>query len=82
MKYVDEFRDGGAARRLLGRIRQSATRRWVLMEVCGGQTHSLLRHGIAQELSGRGRVDSWPRLSCLRDTLRGDRLCPGTGRAR
>jgi len=50
MKYVDEFRDSGSARRLVEDIRRTATRRWVLMEVCGGQTHSLLRHGIEEEL--------------------------------
>lgn len=46
MKYVDEFRDPDAARRLVEAIRQTATRRWTLMEVCGGQTHNLLRYGI------------------------------------
>jgi hydrogenase expression/formation protein HypD len=51
MKYLDEFRDPVLARRLVGEIRRSATRRWTLMEVCGGQTHSLLRHGIDEELS-------------------------------
>ncbi len=51
MKYVDEFRDPVRARALLTKIRQTATRRWVLMDVCGGQTHSLLRHGIEQELN-------------------------------
>ncbi len=52
MKYVDEFRDPSLARRLVQEIRSLATRRWVLMEVCGGQTHSLLRHGIEEELRG------------------------------
>jgi hydrogenase expression/formation protein HypD len=46
MKYVDEFRDPTAAQRLVEMIRQTATRRWTLMEVCGGQTHNLLRFGI------------------------------------
>jgi hydrogenase expression/formation protein HypD len=46
MKYVDEFRDGARAQRLLAAIRRTVTRRWVLMEVCGGQTHAILRHGI------------------------------------
>lgn len=46
MKYVDEFRDAGLAEQLLERIRSRVTRRWVIMEVCGGQTHSLLRYGI------------------------------------
>lgn len=52
MKYVDEYRDPDAARRLLGEIRRCATRTWTIMEVCGGQTHSLLRHGIDVELEG------------------------------
>ncbi len=46
MKYLDEFRDPQIALRLVDRILATATRRWVIMEVCGGQTHSLLRHGI------------------------------------
>lgn len=50
MKYIDEYRDPQRARELIVEIRSRATRRWVLMEVCGGQTHSLLRHGIADEL--------------------------------
>jgi hydrogenase expression/formation protein HypD len=52
MKFLDEYRDSIAARRLLAFIRQQATRTWTLMEVCGGQTHSLLRHGIDAELDG------------------------------
>jgi hydrogenase expression/formation protein HypD len=50
MKYVDEFRDAGAAQTLVARITSVATRRWVLMEVCGGQTHGLLRNGIPAAL--------------------------------
>jgi hydrogenase expression/formation protein HypD len=50
MKYLDEFRDPTLARRLAREIRRAATRRWTIMEVCGGQTHSLLRHGIEEEL--------------------------------
>lgn len=52
MKYLDEFRDADLARRLVDRIRQAASRTWTLMEVCGGQTHGLLRHGIDDALSG------------------------------
>jgi hydrogenase expression/formation protein HypD len=51
MKYVDEFRDPQLARRLVEEIRLIATQRWVLMDVCGGQTHSLLRHGIEDALA-------------------------------
>ena len=46
MKYLDEYRDGGIAGRLAQRIAETATRPWVLMEVCGGQTHSIVRYGI------------------------------------
>lgn len=52
MKYLDEFRDPVLARRLLDEIRCTVTKPRVLMEVCGGQTHSLLRHGIESELQG------------------------------
>lgn len=52
MKYLDEYRDPRAARQLLDQIRGRANRPWTLMEVCGGQTHSLLRHGIESELLG------------------------------
>lgn len=51
MKYLDEFRNVESAKRLIAEIRGRLTRRWTLMEVCGGQTHSLMRHGIAEELS-------------------------------
>ncbi|WP_030937810.1 hydrogenase formation protein HypD [Streptomyces sp. NRRL S-646] len=50
MKYIDEFNDPDLARRLLDEIGATATRPWALMEVCGGQTHSIIRHGIDQLL--------------------------------
>jgi hydrogenase expression/formation protein HypD len=50
MKYVDEFRNPDMARSLAQEIHRTVTRRRVLMEVCGGQTHGLLRHGIEKEL--------------------------------
>ncbi len=46
MKYLDEFRDGDRARVILGRIKKVTTRPWMIMEICGGQTHSILRNGI------------------------------------
>ncbi len=51
MKYLDEYRDPALARRLVAEIRRSATRPWVLMEICGGQTHTLVKYGI-EELVG------------------------------
>ncbi|WP_149181514.1 hydrogenase formation protein HypD [Streptomyces sp. TRM49041] len=50
MRYIDEFNDPDLARRLLAEIHATVTRPWALMEVCGGQTHSIIRHGIDQLL--------------------------------
>ncbi len=52
MKYLDEFNDPVLARRLVAEITGTATRRWTVMEVCGGQTHSIIRNGIDQVLAG------------------------------
>jgi hydrogenase expression/formation protein HypD len=46
MKYVTEYRDEEKVRPLLDEISRTVTRPWVLMEICGGQTHSLIRHGF------------------------------------
>ncbi|MEV6317754.1 hydrogenase formation protein HypD [Streptomyces sp. NPDC051776] len=50
MKYIDEFNEPALARRLLDDIHATVTQPWALMEVCGGQTHSIIRHGIDQLL--------------------------------
>ncbi|HVJ09808.1 MAG TPA: hydrogenase formation protein HypD [Acidisarcina sp.] len=50
MKYIDEYRDEKVARALLANLQRIATRDWVLMEVCGGQTHTLMRYGIDELL--------------------------------
>ena len=46
MKYLDEYRDAGIAHALAARVRQRVTRPWVLMEICGGQTHTIMRYGL------------------------------------
>ena len=46
MKYVDEYRDQHLAESLLREIGRVQTRPWVIMEVCGGQTHSIVKYGI------------------------------------
>jgi hydrogenase expression/formation protein HypD len=46
MKYLDEYRDAELARKLLEQILRVQKRPWVLMEVCGGQTHSIVKFGI------------------------------------
>ncbi|MFO0926026.1 MAG: hydrogenase formation protein HypD [Gemmataceae bacterium] len=50
MKYLTEFRDGAAAGRIAREIHHITTGRWRIMEVCGGQTHAILRNGIDQLL--------------------------------
>jgi hydrogenase expression/formation protein HypD len=50
MKHLDEFRDPALARRLLDGITAAVTRPWTVMEICGGQTHAIMRHGIDQLL--------------------------------
>jgi len=50
MKYRDEYRDGPAARRFAEAIARLVTRPWTLMEVCGGQTHAIVRYGIDELL--------------------------------
>lgn len=50
MKFVDEFRDPQNIARLAIAIAQQVTRPWTIMEVCGGQTHAILKHGVDQLL--------------------------------
>jgi hydrogenase expression/formation protein HypD len=53
MKYLDEYRDPEAARKLAEAIARTVTRPWVIMEVCGGQTHTIVKYGI-DEILPRG----------------------------
>jgi hydrogenase expression/formation protein HypD len=50
MRYIDEYRDGAAARALVRLIERTVTRPWVLMEVCGGQTHTIVKYGVDEIL--------------------------------
>lgn len=50
MKYITEYRDAELVKGVLREIEEAATRPWVLMEICGGQTHAIVRHGINQLL--------------------------------
>ena len=53
VRYLNEYRDPALAKALLAEIRATATRRWTLMEVCGGQTHTIVRQGIDELLEGK-----------------------------
>jgi hydrogenase expression/formation protein HypD len=50
MKYITEYRDAALVQGVMADIRRTITRPWVIMEICGGQTHAILRHGLDQLL--------------------------------
>ena len=50
MKFVDEYRDGAAAGKLAQAIGSAVTRPWTIMEVCGGQTHTIVKSGLEELL--------------------------------
>lgn len=50
MKYVDEYRSAPLVKGVVAEIHCTVTRPWTLMEICGGQTHAIVRHGIDQLL--------------------------------
>jgi len=50
VKYLDEYRDGARARRIAAEIGRTVTRPHVLMEICGGQTHTIVRFGLDELL--------------------------------
>lgn len=50
MRFLDEYRSAPLVERLLAEIRRTVTRPWLIMEICGGQTHAILRSGLDQLL--------------------------------
>jgi len=50
MKYIDEYRDAKAAQRYARAIARITTRPWTIMEVCGGQTHAIVKFGVDELL--------------------------------
>ena len=50
MKFLDEYRDGELAQQLAREIHRVTTRPWTIMEVCGGQTHAIVKFGIDELL--------------------------------
>ena len=53
MRFLDEYRDTESARKLAGAIAGAVTRPWTIMEVCGGQTHTIVKYGIDRLLPER-----------------------------
>jgi len=60
VKFVDEYRDPERARAVALALEQRVTRPWTLMEICGGQTHSILRYGVDQLLPQAVRLVHGP----------------------
>ncbi len=50
MKYLDEYRDADLAQQYAGEIKRITTRPWAIMEICGGQTHAIVKFGIDELL--------------------------------
>ena len=50
MRYITEYRDAELVQGVLKQIKSTITKPWVMMEICGGQTHAIMRHGIDQLL--------------------------------
>ena len=50
MKYLDEYRDAQRVHKVMDELRRSVSQPWVIMEICGGQTHAILRYGLEQLL--------------------------------
>jgi hydrogenase expression/formation protein HypD len=50
MKFLDEYRDGETAKKILSELEKIITQKWAIMEICGGQTHSLVKNGIIDVL--------------------------------
>jgi hydrogenase expression/formation protein HypD len=50
MRYITEFRDAELIKGVLDKIHRITTQPWVIMEICGGQTHAIMRHGLDQLL--------------------------------
>ncbi len=60
MKYLDEYRNPDAAQRYVQAIRKTITRPWSIMEICGGQTHTIVKYGIDQLLPDKLRLIHGP----------------------
>ncbi len=60
MKYLDEYRDPVLARKLMAEIHRVTTGDWTLMEVCGGQTHTIVKQGIDEMLPAGVRMIHGP----------------------
>ena len=80
MRYLTEYRNADIARALAKGIRATATRQWTMMEVCGGQTHTIVRQGLDELTRRRRGDDPRSRLPGVRDAAGADRPRAATSR--
>ena len=73
MKYIDEYRDAKGARRFARAIARITTKPWTMMEVCGGQTHAIVKYGVDELLPDGNHLTAWAGLPGMRDACRIDR---------
>ena len=70
MKYLSEFRDPELVKNHLDEIKKTVTQSWTIMEVCGGQTHSLVKNGILnllpEEIVGGSFREGEPAASAVK----------------
>lgn len=60
MKYIDEYRDSGLVKKLSEELHSKVTGEWSIMEICGGQTHSIMKYNITEFLPGSIRLVHGP----------------------
>ena len=73
MKFLSEYRDQKAAEQLAQQVWKKVTRPWTIMEICGGQTHTIVKSGLEDLLPPRYNARPWTRLPGLRHADRSDR---------
>ena len=64
-KYLDEYRDGELAQQIAREIHRVTTRPWNIMEVCGGQTHAIVKFGIDELLPKQITLIHGPAVRCV-----------------
>ena len=70
MKFIDEYRNTASAEMLIKEIHSIVTRTWTIMEICGGQTHTIVKSGIDELLPSNTYACAWTRMSGVRYTTR------------
>ncbi|MBI3605968.1 MAG: hydrogenase formation protein HypD [Nitrospirae bacterium] len=60
MKFIDEYREAGPIREMAAEIRKITTRSWTIMEVCGGQTHAIVKYGLDKMLPEKVSLSHGP----------------------